>query len=47
MSLQRGRCYFFLENIFSVSDIDNVSLLCSQLTYEGLVAETFGIKSGR
>lgn len=27
-------------------DVDIVSMLCSQLTYEGLVAETFGIKSG-
>uniref|UniRef100_T2M5K9 Vacuolar protein sorting-associated protein 33B n=1 Tax=Hydra vulgaris TaxID=6087 RepID=T2M5K9_HYDVU len=27
-------------------DIDYVSMMCSQLTYEGLVAETFGIKTG-
>jgi len=27
-------------------DIDLVSMLCSQLTYEGLVAENFGITSG-
>lgn len=28
-------------------DVDLVSMLCSQLTYEGLVAEAFKIKSSK
>ena len=31
---------------FDLADIDNVTPLCSQVTYEGLLDETFGIKCG-
>ena len=31
---------------FSFSDIDCVTPLCSQLAYEGLLADVFGISSG-
>ena len=31
----------------SLVDVDYVTPLCSQLTYEGLLDETFGIKCGR
>lgn len=32
---------------FCVSDVDLVTPLCSQVTYEGVLDDTFGITSGK
>ena len=37
----------FWHELSSLVDVDYVTPLCSQLTYEGLLDETFGIKCGR
>ena len=36
----------YMTELFDI-DVDLVSMLCSQLTYEGLVAEAFKIKSSK
>lgn len=36
-----------MKNILFLSDVDFVTPLCSQLTYEGILDDTFGIQSGK